>query len=80
MVIVKTLTVTEFKAHCLEHLNDVSRTGESVVLTKHGRPTAMVVPPPVGSGQVWKPGLFRNSARITGDIVSPMEETWEALL
>lgn len=79
MVIMKTVSVTEFKAHCLELLNDVARTGEPVILTKHGRPTAMVVPPPAESGKKWRLGFFRDSAKVTGDIVAPVDEPWEAL-
>ena len=79
MVIVDTISVTEFKAHCLELVNEVARTGRPVLLTKHGRPTAMVVPPPVDSGQRWTPGQFRASGKIVADIIAPLNEPWEIL-
>jgi len=79
MVIMKTLSVSEFKAHCLELVNEVARTGEPVVLTKHGKPTAMVVSPPRSNDRVWAPGKFRQSAVIEGDIIEPLDEPWEAL-
>ena len=79
MTIMKSVSVTEFKAHCLELVNEVSRTGESVVLTKRGKPTAMVVPPPVQEGQKWIPGQFKDTAKIVGDIVAPLDEPCEAL-
>lgn len=80
MTIMKTVSVTEFKAHCLELVSEVSRTGEAVVLTKHGKPTAMVVPPPTDEKKKWRPGLFRGTTKIVGDIIAPLDEPWEALL
>jgi prevent-host-death family protein len=79
MTMMKTISVTEFKAHCLELVNEVSRTGESVVLTKRGKPTAMVVPPPPQARTKWNPGRYEAHIRIVGDIIAPLDETWEAL-
>ncbi|CAN1557375.1 hypothetical protein MCEMSE15_02478 [Fimbriimonadaceae bacterium] len=79
MAIMKTVSVTDFKAHCLEMLNEVSQTGEPVLLTKHGKPTAMVVPPLTAPPTKFELGRFRDSAKIVGDIVSPLSEPWEAL-
>ena len=79
MTLMKTVSVTEFKAHCLEFLSEVSRTGESVVLTKRGKPTAMIVLPPVQGGQIWIPGRYEGKIKIVGDIISPLDEPWEAL-
>jgi prevent-host-death family protein len=75
----KTVSVTEFKAHCLELVNEVSRTGESVVLTKRGKPTAMVVPPPVQEAKRWILGQHKDTAKIVGDIIAPLDEPWEEL-
>lgn len=80
MTIMKTVSVTEFKAHCLELVSEVSLTGEAVILTKHGKPTAMLVPPPNETTKTWRPGLFRDSGTIVGDIIAPLDEPWEALL
>jgi prevent-host-death family protein len=33
-----------FKAQCLQLMDQVARTGEAVVVTKHGRPVAQLVP------------------------------------
>ncbi len=38
------ITATQFKAHCLRLLDEVAETGETLVVTKHGRPVAQVVP------------------------------------
>lgn len=39
------ITATQFKAHCLRLLDEVAETGETLVVTKHGRPVARVGPP-----------------------------------
>jgi prevent-host-death family protein len=42
----KEITATQFKAKCLRLLDQVAETGETLVITKHGRPVARVEPPP----------------------------------
>jgi prevent-host-death family protein len=41
----KEISATQFKAHCLRLLDEVAETGETLVVTKHGKPVARVVPP-----------------------------------
>ena len=75
------LSVSHFKATCLEVLERVRRTGRSVVITKRGTPIAEVVPPSSATvGGDWL-GSLRGTARITGDIVAPAgaASDWEAL-
>jgi prevent-host-death family protein len=40
----KEITASQFKARCLRLLDEVSETGETLVVTKRGRPVARVVP------------------------------------
>jgi prevent-host-death family protein len=40
----KTFGVAEFKAHCLQIIDGVDRNGESVTITKRGRPVAELRP------------------------------------
>ncbi len=40
----KTIGAAKFKAHCLQILDEVDRTRESVTVTKRGRPVAEVWP------------------------------------
>jgi prevent-host-death family protein len=40
----RTITATRFKAECLGLLDDVARTHRELVVTKHGKPVAKVVP------------------------------------
>ena len=39
----KTINATEFKAKCLQLLDEVQRTGEELVISKRGKPVARVV-------------------------------------
>ena len=39
------ITASQFKARCLRLLDEVAETGETLVVTKHGRPVARVMPP-----------------------------------
>lgn len=70
-------SASEFKAKCLGLLDDVSSQGKTLVITKHGRPVARVVP-------VVKParslrGAWKSKVRIHGDIVHfSTAEDWEA--
>jgi prevent-host-death family protein len=42
MVIMKHISATQFKAQCLALLDEAAA-GEEIVVTKHGRPVALVV-------------------------------------
>jgi prevent-host-death family protein len=63
----QTVTATEFKAKCLRLLDEVNRTGEALIISKHGKPVARVVPENVD-----KPWLaLRGSGRFIGDPFEP---------
>jgi prevent-host-death family protein len=73
------IPAAEFKAKCLALMDRVARTGETIVVTKHGRPIAELRPhrPPRAPSLI---GLHRGRIRIRGDIVTPMgTRLWEAL-
>ncbi len=42
-----TITATEFKARCLELMDRVYQTGESIVITKRGKPVSRLTPPKI---------------------------------
>jgi prevent-host-death family protein len=74
-----TIAISEFKATCLKVLDQVKRTGKSVVVTRRGEPIALVSPPPPARRGTWL-GKLHASATITGDVISPAVEldVWEA--
>lgn len=67
----------EFKARCLQLMDQVEETGREVIITKRGRPVAKLVPVPEAPARdVF--GCMRGTVTVVGDIVAPLEERWEA--
>ena len=74
-----TIQASEFKAKCLSLMDLVARTGDTIVITKNGKPVAELRPhrPPRASSLI---GLHKKRIRVEGDIVSPAGAgLWEAL-
>jgi len=71
----KTVPATEFKTHCLALLEEVNKSREPLVVTKHGRPVARVVPY-VAEGE-GEDNPLKGSVVFEGDIVSPLDVEWE---
>ena len=57
------ISATYFKARCLRLLDQVSRTGEELVILKRGRPVARVVP--AGDNKPWL--ALRGRGEFIGD-------------
>jgi prevent-host-death family protein len=72
----KAISATEFKARCLDLMNSVERTGCSVIVTKRGRPVAMLAP--VRARRTSAYGFMKGRIKILGDITSPVDERWDA--
>jgi prevent-host-death family protein len=67
---------TEFKARCLELMDQVAATGNPVVVTKRGKPVARLAP--AGGRPRSVVGALKGHVRILGDIVSPIDVEWDA--
>jgi prevent-host-death family protein len=71
--------VTAFKAQCLALIDEVAR-GKTrrVVLVKHNRPIAAIVPIEQDLPELW--GAMRGSVKISpgADLTQPAGEVWEA--
>ena len=65
----------EFKSKCLKLLDEVAVERKTLVITKHGKPVAQVVPMPAKGELV---GSMRGSVLWEGDIISPLDVEWEA--
>ena len=76
----ETIAISKFKATCLQLLNDVKKTGKSLIVTRRGEPIALVIPPPPSAQSEHWLGSMRGELTITGDIVSPAAggTDWEA--
>jgi prevent-host-death family protein len=77
---VKEVAISEFKAKCLDLLDQVQKTKKPIRITRHGKPVAEVVPPSPTAPADWM-GSMKESIEILGDIISPANEEgdWEAL-
>jgi prevent-host-death family protein len=75
----KTMAASEFKARCLQVMDQVSKSRRPVVITKRGKAVAKLVP-----ADEFRPEVFdslKGKIEILGDIVSPVVpvEDWDAL-
>ena len=62
----KTVSAAKFKEQCLTLLDRVDP--EGIVITKHGKPVAKLIPVPTDSAQLI--GSFKGKIKIKGDIMS----------
>jgi prevent-host-death family protein len=76
MLQTREIGAAEFKARCLELMDEVERSGVEIVITKHRKPVARLVPARLASGGFV--GSMKGIAVVLGDIVSPTGEEWEA--
>jgi prevent-host-death family protein len=80
MTTYESMSISEFKATCLKVLERIRRTGQQLLITKNGEPTALVTPPPPMhvSRKTYR-GIAKDTLKIHGDIVSPIKQEWDAL-
>lgn len=70
------ISAAEFKATCLELMDEVERTGSSVVVTKRGRAVAQLAPVRMRVRSAF--GLMKDRIVIRGNIVESIDVTWDA--
>jgi prevent-host-death family protein len=67
---VKTIPAGAFKTNCLAIMDEVKSKRETIVITKHGKPVAKLVPLNTDTDEIF--GFFRGRGSVTGDVVSPV--------
>jgi len=76
MVMIERVAAGVFKAKCLGLLDEVRQKRKEFVITKRGKPVARLAPvqetPPEWFGRM------RGTGEILGDIISPIDEVWDA--
>jgi prevent-host-death family protein len=74
---VKKIPAGEFKAQCLAIMDQVSRSGEPVIVTKHGKPVVKLVPAEKHGDEIFN--YMAGKVKVVGDIVDPITppEDWE---
>lgn len=74
----KTFSISEFKSKSLGLLEQVSRTGEAITVTKRGKPIAKVIPIAIAEDKP-VPGKLRETLVDEGDLLTPFGESlWKA--
>ncbi len=67
----------EFKAKCLQLMDEVEKSKQEIVITKYGKPVAKLVPYTQEKRSFF--GALKGSFTHIGDIVSPVsEDDWDA--
>jgi prevent-host-death family protein len=77
----ETIPISKFKATCLRLLDNVKKTGNSIIVTRKGEPIALVTPPPPSPRPDQWLGCMKDQIKIKGDILNPAvdEKDWEVL-
>jgi prevent-host-death family protein len=75
----KTIPAGAFKTNCLSLMDEVKAKREPILITKHGRPVAKLVPVNTSTDEIF--GFFSGRGSVTGDVVSPAlsPEEWGTL-
>ena len=76
----RTIAITQFKAHCLALLEDIAATGEPLLVTKRGKVIARVVPS-ADESTLYPQRSLEATVMLDGDVVGPALPTsaWSAL-
>jgi prevent-host-death family protein len=75
----KKMAAGVFKANCLAVMDEVQSKRVTVVITKHGKPVAKLVPINTDKDEIF--GFLAGKGKVTGDVVSPAltPEEWGEL-
>jgi prevent-host-death family protein len=75
----KKMAAGSFKIHCLSVMDEVQAKRESVLITKHGKPVAKLVPADKNSDDIYD--FLAGKGSVVGDVVSPVisGEDWGEL-
>ena len=69
------VAATEFKERCLALLEEVRQTRQSLLVTRHGKPVAEILPyVPKGSGST---NPLKGSILSQNDLIEPLDERWD---
>ena len=76
----KTIAAGVFKTNCLAIMDEVKSKRETVVITKHGKPVAKIVPADQNTDDIYN--FLAGKGAITGDVVSPtiLQGEWGKLV
>ena len=70
------IPVSYFKSHCLQILNNLQKTNQTITITKRNKQLAQIIPIKKNVNSIFN--ILKTSAAIKGDIVQSLEEEWDA--
>lgn len=70
------IAAAEFKTHCLQLMNEVKDKHTSLIITKRGIPIAKLIP--IAEEPIDLFGVMKGTITFKGDIVSSIDEKWDA--
>jgi prevent-host-death family protein len=70
------VSAADFKTHCLRLIDQVRQGRTEVVVTRYGKPVAKLVPYDEERMSIF--GHLAGSVASYGDLVSPIDEAWDA--
>ncbi len=75
-----TMPAGQFKARCLQLMNEVNEQRLEITITKHGKPVARLVPPELPKRRTPAElyGSMKGMVTILGDIEAPLDVVWDA--
>jgi prevent-host-death family protein len=65
----KTIAAGAFKANCFAIIDEVKARRDCVVITKHGKPVAKLMPIATNTDEIF--GFFSGKGSIVGDLLAP---------
>ncbi len=72
----KTIKASEFKAKCLNIMDEVAKNDEPIIITKNGKPISKLIP------YYNKPetlfGLHHGVIKSHDDLIAPIADPWDA--
>ena len=71
-----TMKASTFKARCLKLMDEINDSGDEIVITKHGKPVSILTPYTRKRKDLF--GLHQGQVETLDDLISPVNEQWDA--
>ena len=72
-----TIPAGKFKAECLRVMDEVNAKHISIIITKHGKPIAKLMPIEETPADFF--GCLKGTVTVNQDIIAPIDVEWDAL-
>jgi prevent-host-death family protein len=73
---IRSIKAGVFKAHCLQLMDEVQEKHINILITKHGKPVAKLVP--LDETPIDLFGCLKGTITIKADLIAPIDAQWEA--